>query len=63
MVSHELRTPLTLISGYAHLLDEQVKQTVDTLPAEMVAGVAEGLTLGVVRMRDVVNEIIKVARI
>ncbi|MCB9008307.1 MAG: hybrid sensor histidine kinase/response regulator [Ardenticatenaceae bacterium] len=63
MVSHELRTPLTLISGYAHLLDEQVKQNDDTLPAEMVAGVAEGLNLGVTRMRDVVNEIIKVARI
>lgn len=64
MVSHELRTPLTLISGYAHLLDEQVKQTDDdSLPAEMVSGVAEGLNLGVTRMRDVVNEIIKVARI
>ena len=66
MVSHELRTPLTLISGYAHLLDEQVKQVKQAekvLPAEMVSGVAEGLNLGVTRMRDVVNEIIKVARI
>lgn len=63
MVSHELRTPLTLISGYAHLLDEQVKQTDKLLTTEMVSGVAEGLNLGVVRMRDVVNEIIKVARI
>jgi signal transduction histidine kinase len=63
MVSHELRTPLTLISGYAHLLDEQLKQTNDTLPASMVSGVAEGLNLGVTRMREVVNEIIKVARI
>jgi signal transduction histidine kinase len=63
MVSHELRTPLTLISGYAHLLDEQVKQTDEALAAEMVSGVAEGLNLGVARMRDVVNEIIKVARI
>ncbi|MBK7896762.1 MAG: hybrid sensor histidine kinase/response regulator [Candidatus Promineifilaceae bacterium] len=63
MVSHELRTPLTLISGYAHLLDEQVKKSEDNLPAEMVFGVAEGLNLGVTRMRDVVNEIIKVARI
>lgn len=64
MVSHELRTPLTLISGYAHLLDEQIKQTKEeTMPAAMVSGVAEGLTLGVGRMREVVNEIIKVARI
>jgi len=63
MVSHELRTPLTLISGYAHLLDEQLKQTEESLPTEMVASVAEGLNLGVSRMRDVVNEIIRVARI
>ena len=63
MVSHELRTPLTLISGYAHLLDEQVKQPDEMMPGEMVSGVAEGLNLGVTRMRDVVNEIIKVARI
>lgn len=64
MVSHELRTPLTLLSGYAHLLDEQVKQNSgETLPAEMILGVAEGLNLGINRMRDVVNEIIKVARI
>jgi len=64
MVSHELRTPLTLISGYAHLLDEQLKQSEEEiLPAAMVSGVAEGLNLGVIRMREVVNEIIKVARI
>lgn len=63
MVSHELRTPLTLISGYAHLLDEQVTQSDTELTADMVLGVAEGLNLGVARMRDVVNEIIKVARI
>jgi signal transduction histidine kinase len=63
MVSHELRTPLTLISGYAHLLDEQLRQAEESLTPEMVAGVAEGLNLGVTRMRDVVNEIIKVGRI
>jgi signal transduction histidine kinase len=63
MVSHELRTPLTLISGYAHLLDEQLRQAEQSLTPEMVAGVAEGLNLGVTRMRDVVNEIIKVGRI
>ncbi len=64
MVSHELRTPLTLISGYAHLLDEQLKQSGEaSLPAAMVSGVAEGLNMGVARMREVVNEIIKVARI
>lgn len=64
LVSHELRTPLTLISGYAHLLDEQIKQNESApMPAEMVSGVADGLNLGVTRMREVVNEIISVARI
>jgi signal transduction histidine kinase len=64
LVSHELRTPLTLISGYAHLLDEQIKQNDSApMPSEMVSGVADGLNLGVTRMREVVNEIISVARI
>jgi len=64
LVSHELRTPLTLISGYAHLLDEQIKQNENApMPSEMVSGVADGLNLGVTRMREVVNEIISVARI
>ena len=64
LVSHELRTPLTLISGYAHLLDEQIKQNENApMPTEMVSGVADGLNLGVTRMREVVNEIISVARI
>lgn len=63
LVSHELRTPLTLISGYAHLLDEQIKQSDGTLVADAVSGVADGLNQGVGRMREVVNEIISVARI
>ncbi len=63
LVSHELRTPLTLISGYAHLLDEQIKHSSSTVPTDMIGGVAEGLNLGVSRMREVVNEIISVARI
>lgn len=63
LVSHELRTPLTLISGYAHLLDEQLKHTLEVLTPDMIGGVAEGLNLGVDRMREVVNEIISVARI
>jgi signal transduction histidine kinase len=64
LVSHELRTPLTLISGYAHLLEENMKQqTGGQVPATAVAGIAEGLTQGVSRMREVINEIISVSRI
>jgi signal transduction histidine kinase len=63
LVSHELRTPLTLISGYAHLLEKQLDQASGAVPAGAVANIAEGLNMGVARMREVVNEIISVSRI
>ena len=63
LVSHELRTPLTLISGYTHLLNEHLKQAGERVPAPLVAADAQGLIVGVTRMREVVNEIIGVARI
>ena len=63
LVSHELRTPLTLISGYAHLLEEQIKQSGTAVPATTISSIAQGLNLGVSRMREVVNEIINVSRI
>ncbi|MCA9970731.1 MAG: hybrid sensor histidine kinase/response regulator [Anaerolineales bacterium] len=64
LVSHELRTPLTLISGYAHLMEDQIERSgSDSVPADAVRGIAEGLMMGVVRMREVVNEIISVSRI
>ncbi len=64
LVSHELRTPLTLISGYAHLLEEQVKQSSSgQMPITAVKGIADGLNMGVSRMREVVNEIISISRI
>ncbi len=63
LVSHELRTPLTLVSGYSHLLAEQVKNKNDLIPAQSVAGIAEGLQSGVTRMQEVINEIISVVRI
>jgi signal transduction histidine kinase len=63
LVSHELRTPLTLVSGYSHLLAEQVNNKNDLIPAQSVAGIAEGLQSGVARMQEVINEIISVVRI
>lgn len=64
LVSHELRTPLTLISGYAHLLEEQVKQKEGKeFSTKGLKSIAEGLNQGVVRMREVVNEIISISRI
>jgi signal transduction histidine kinase len=64
LVSHELRTPLTLISGYAHLLEEQVgSATGNIIPVESIAGVATGLKSGIDRMQEVISEIISVSRI
>jgi len=63
LVSHELRTPLTLVSGYSHLLAEQVANKNDLVPAQSIAGIADGLQSGVARMQDVINEIISVVRI
>ncbi|RMG97883.1 MAG: sensor histidine kinase, partial [Chloroflexi bacterium] len=63
LVSHELRTPLTLVSGYAHLLAEHVRQAGDVIETTKVENIAQGLKSGVSRMQGVVNEIISVARI
>ncbi|MFO7679157.1 MAG: hybrid sensor histidine kinase/response regulator [Chloroflexota bacterium] len=63
LVSHELRTPLTLVSGYSHLLAEQVHNKNDLIPAQSIVGIAEGLQSGVTRMQEVINEIISVVRI
>jgi signal transduction histidine kinase len=63
MVSHELRTPLTLVSGYSHLLAEQVSNKNDLIPAQSIIGIADGLQSGVTRMQEVINEIISVVRI
>lgn len=65
LVSHELRTPLTLISGYAHLLGEQVKMGREqgSIPVGGLEGLATGLTSGISRMQEVIAEIIHVSRI
>jgi len=62
LVSHELRTPLTLISGYAYLLKERTSREDETHP-QAVVDIANGLTMGVERLDQVVNEIISVSRI
>ncbi len=62
LVSHELRTPLTLISGYAYLLKERTGREDETHP-QAVIDIANGLSMGVERLGQVVNEIISVSRI
>ncbi len=64
MVSHELRTPLTLISGYSHLLEEQINlASGGIISVDTVGGIASGLNGGISRMREVITEIISVSRI
>jgi signal transduction histidine kinase len=62
LVSHELRTPLTLISGYAYLLKERTNRE-DEKHHQSVIDIANGLSMGVERLDQVVNEIISVSRI
>lgn len=62
LVSHELRTPLTLISGYAYLLKERTDRENEE-HSQAVIDIANGLSMGVERLGQVVNEIISVSRI
>ncbi|MFZ0544510.1 MAG: hybrid sensor histidine kinase/response regulator [Candidatus Promineifilaceae bacterium] len=62
LVSHELRTPLTLISGYAYLLKERTNRE-DESHHQSIIDIANGLSMGVERLGQVVNEIISVSRI
>lgn len=62
LVSHELRTPLTLISGYAYLLKDRTNREGET-HHQSVIDIANGLSMGVERLDQVVNEIISVSRI
>lgn len=62
LASHELRTPLTLINGYAALLSAHVKEFSGEELAPIVR-TADKLSAGVARMRQVVDEIIRISRI
>jgi signal transduction histidine kinase len=63
LVSHELRTPLTLISGYTYLLKEKAEQSWQADYPQAIKQIAEGMSMGVDRLGQVVNEIISVSRI
>lgn len=62
LVSHELRTPLTLINGYSFLLKDRAKQAEAEADSQL-AYIANGLTKGIDRLGQVINEIISVSRI
>lgn len=62
LVSHELRTPLTLISGYTHLLKQQLDDAASGNGRSTIA-LVDGLDNSVGRMREVIVDIINVSRI
>ncbi|MCA9992642.1 MAG: hybrid sensor histidine kinase/response regulator [Ardenticatenaceae bacterium] len=63
LVSHELRTPLTLIEGYAHLLDDHVRQTPQEAYPAALHELVNGMSMGVERIGRVISEIVSVSRI
>jgi signal transduction histidine kinase len=57
VAAHELRTPLTVISAYAQVLEQKVKDT-----PELVAA-TRGITQGITRMAEVTNSMLDISRI
>ncbi|MDT8307675.1 MAG: hybrid sensor histidine kinase/response regulator [Anaerolineae bacterium] len=63
LVSHELRTPLTLLEGYAHLLDDTLRDAESGDPLPDLHLLVDGLNVGVERIGQVISEIINASRI
>ncbi|MFO7678926.1 MAG: hybrid sensor histidine kinase/response regulator [Chloroflexota bacterium] len=66
LASHELRTPLTLVSGYAQLLETQLRQLQTAVPDNETAKPwqsAQKLNQGIERLSRVIDEVIGVSRI
>jgi len=58
IAAHELRTPLTVIKGYAQILEDQLE-----LKTAEVEDTLQHIIRGVVRLSDIVNSMLDVARI
>lgn len=59
VASHELRTPLTVIHSYAQLLQKHPTINADETVKELLAG----LTNGVTRLREIVDDMVGVIRV
>jgi signal transduction histidine kinase len=57
VAAHELRTPLTVISAYAQILGQKVKDNPD------LAVASEGILKGIDRMNEVTNSMLDISRI
>lgn len=59
VTSHELRTPLTILSGYIQMLQAEV----DVIANPSLAQLVEGFNSGAVRMHQIVNSMLDIAKI
>ncbi len=59
IASHELRTPLTILRGYSQMLFQQNSVQQD----EQMAKLAAGIQSGALRLEEVVNSMLEVAKI
>ncbi len=59
MASHELRTPLTVVNSYTQML--QILPSIQQDPTAME--LLEGMTRGMVRLKDIINDMISVVRV
>lgn len=59
VAAHELRTPLTTIKGYSQMLLQEKIITENSLQQELVSGIYHGA----VRLHDIVNNMLNVAKI
>lgn len=57
VAAHELRTPLTIISAYAQVLGQKVKDTPE------LAAASQGILLGISRMSEVTSSMLDISRI
>ncbi len=59
IISHELRTPVTILSGYSQMLvkDQAVVEN------EMLSHLATGMKTGALRLQEIINSMLDVAKI
>jgi len=57
IAAHELRTPLTIISAYAQVIGQKVKDTPELTTA------SQGIIMGISRMNEVTNSMLDISRI
>ena len=59
VASHELRTPLTVVHSYTQMLQTLPVINNDETAKELIAGMAKG----VARLKDIINDMVSVARV